>query len=121
MKSRKLLVICLIMLLTIASCIFSSCGANLAASAGGVYNSETSDTQDAEAQKEGEDITLDAEALNVPDADAREYVLNTNTKKFHYPDCKSVDKMKDKNKLVEETTREDIIARGYDPCKNCNP
>ena len=49
------------------------------------------------------------------------YVLNTNTMRFHYPDCRSVKQMKDKNKLIEETTREDLIERGYDPCGNCNP
>ena len=49
------------------------------------------------------------------------YVLNTNTGKFHYPDCNSVKLMKEKNKLIEETTREDLIERGYDPCGNCHP
>ena len=55
------------------------------------------------------------------DPAAREYVLNTNTKKFHYPDCKSVGKMKEKNKLVRTDTREAIIADGYEPCGICNP
>lgn len=52
---------------------------------------------------------------------AREYVLNTNTKKFHYPSCTSVKKMKDKNKQVFTGTREDVISMGYDPCGNCCP
>ena len=26
-----------------------------------------------------------------------------------------------KNKLIEETTREALIERGYDPCGNCHP
>lgn len=51
----------------------------------------------------------------------RSYVLNTNTHKFHYPDCGSVGDMKDKNKQEVEATREDIIARGYNPCGNCHP
>ncbi|MDO4632454.1 MAG: ComEC/Rec2 family competence protein [Eubacteriales bacterium] len=51
----------------------------------------------------------------------RNYVLNTNTKKFHYPDCKSVGQMKEKNRQEYTGTREELIASGYDPCGNCNP
>lgn len=49
------------------------------------------------------------------------YILNTNTKKFHIPTCKSVKQMKEKNKKEVTSSREEIIAQGYDPCKNCNP
>jgi len=49
------------------------------------------------------------------------YVLNLNTKKFHYPDCKSVKAMKDKNKGYYTGTREEVIANGYSPCGNCDP
>lgn len=49
------------------------------------------------------------------------YILNTNTKKFHYPSCSSVKDMKDKNKLESCDTREYIISLGYVPCKRCNP
>ncbi len=55
------------------------------------------------------------------EAGAREYVLNLNSKKFHYPWCSSVDKMKEKNRLDYTGTREEIIEMGYEPCKNCNP
>jgi len=51
----------------------------------------------------------------------QQYVLNTNTNKFHYPDCKSVKQMKEKNKKLFTGTREEIINMGYAPCKNCNP
>ena len=51
----------------------------------------------------------------------RTYILNTNTNKFHYPECESVPKIKDKNKKEVEATREEIIAQGYEPCQNCNP
>lgn len=50
-----------------------------------------------------------------------EYILNTNTKKFHYPGCASVRQMKESNKLSYTGSREDVIAQGYDPCKKCNP
>lgn len=49
------------------------------------------------------------------------YVLNTNTMKFHYPTCSSVDDMKEKNKQIYIGNREDIINMGYVPCKRCNP
>lgn len=50
-----------------------------------------------------------------------DYILNTNTKKFHYPWCSSVDQMSDKNKQFYTGNREDIIAQGYSPCGRCNP
>ena len=49
------------------------------------------------------------------------YVLNTNTMKFHYPSCSSVDQMKEKNKEIYTGSREDVINMGYVPCKRCNP
>lgn len=49
------------------------------------------------------------------------YVLNTNTHKFHYPDCTSVDSMSEKNKAFHTGSRDEIIEMGYEPCKRCNP
>lgn len=49
------------------------------------------------------------------------YVLNTNTHKFHDPDCSSVSQMKEKNKRVVTESRDQIIADGYDPCGRCHP
>lgn len=43
------------------------------------------------------------------------YVLNTNTKKFHYSSCGSVKSMSEKNKEYFTGTREEIIALGYSP------
>lgn len=51
----------------------------------------------------------------------QDYVLNTNTKKFHVPSCSSVKQMADKNREDVKDTRENILNRGYDPCKRCNP
>ncbi len=55
------------------------------------------------------------------DADSMEYVLNTHTKKFHYPSCSSVSQMKEENRSDFTGSREDLISQGYEPCKNCNP
>lgn len=49
------------------------------------------------------------------------YICNTNTGKFHYPSCSSVDQMSEKNKLAVTWTREEVINQGYVPCKRCNP
>lgn len=54
-------------------------------------------------------------------ADEFTYVLNTNTGKFHYENCSSVKKMKESNKKIITSTRDEILAEGYDPCGNCNP
>lgn len=51
----------------------------------------------------------------------QDYVLNTNSKKFHKPSCSSVKQMADKNREDVKDTRENILNRGYDPCKRCNP
>ena len=55
------------------------------------------------------------------EADERTYILNTSSKKFHYPECGSVDHMSEKNKQTVTTTRDDLIAQGYDPCGACKP
>ena len=50
------------------------------------------------------------------------YIANKNTKKFHYPECRSVSQMKEKNKkYFYDVTREDMIRKGYSPCGNCDP
>ena len=49
------------------------------------------------------------------------YVVNKNTGKFHYPSCSSVSKIKAKNRMDSDQTRDELIAQGYVPCKNCNP
>ncbi|RVU54008.1 stalk domain-containing protein [Anaerosphaera multitolerans] len=48
------------------------------------------------------------------------YVGNRNSKIFHRDNCVSAGKMKDSNK-VPLNSREDALAQGYRPCKNCNP
>ena len=55
------------------------------------------------------------------EADLRDYVVNTNTGKFHYPSCASAKKIKDSNRAERHCTREDLIAQGYVPCAKCNP
>lgn len=48
------------------------------------------------------------------------YVLNTNTKKIHYPSCSSVEEIKPKNYATTDDYNS-AIAQGYVPCKKCEP
>lgn len=50
-----------------------------------------------------------------------QYILNTNTGKFHNPDCSSVENMDEKYKEIFNGTREELIKKGYEPCKRCEP
>ena len=50
-----------------------------------------------------------------------DYVVNTNTGKFHYPSCSSVKKMKESNEMFYTGTRDGLISKGYSPCGNCHP
>lgn len=49
------------------------------------------------------------------------YVLNTNTHKFHYPSCSSVSRIAPQNYSTSSSSRDELIARGYDPCGICDP
>lgn len=50
-----------------------------------------------------------------------DYILNTNTHKFHYPACSSVRQMSEHNRQAYNGTRDDVIAMGYESCRRCNP
>ena len=56
----------------------------------------------------------------VPDESAT-YILNTNTMKFHLPECQSVQDMKEKNRKEFFGTREEALDAGYMPCGRCHP
>lgn len=49
------------------------------------------------------------------------YILNTNTHKFHHPDCPSVSDIKARNKKEFYGTRDEAISAGYSSCGRCNP
>ena len=61
------------------------------------------------------------EPVTGSEASQAEYILNTNTKKFHYPTCSSVNDMKEKNKQEFFGTRDEAISNGYSPCGRCKP
>ena len=49
-----------------------------------------------------------------------DYVLNTNTMKFHRGNCRHVKKIEESN-FATCSSREEAIANGYQPCKVCCP
>lgn len=49
------------------------------------------------------------------------YTVNTNTKKFHRPNCSSAKKIKSSNRWDYEGARDELINMGYNPCQRCNP
>ena len=61
-------------------------------------------------------------ASNTPSSEETDttYVLNTNSKKIHLPECSSVNQISDKNKGYTDNYDE-AIKEGYTPCKVCNP
>ena len=49
------------------------------------------------------------------------YVINTDSGKFHYSYCPSAINMNSENRVDYYGSASDLIARGYSPCKRCNP
>lgn len=49
------------------------------------------------------------------------YVLNTSSKKFHDPNCGSVEQISVSNKDYATGTAEELVAEGYAPCGSCKP
>ncbi|MDE7311308.1 MAG: DNA/RNA non-specific endonuclease [Eubacterium sp.] len=69
--------------------------------------------------------TGESEAIQTDDmvdpAEASNYILNVNTKKFHLPSCSSAEKIQKENKENFTGDREQLVRNGYEPCGSCNP
>lgn len=61
------------------------------------------------------------EATSEGQVEVNQYVLNTNSKKFHYPTCSSAESISPENREEVETMREELLSDGYTPCGRCNP
>ena len=68
----------------------------------------------------GESRAAGAESSAEPAQDET-YILNVRSKKFHRPDCASVDSMREENRETFHGSREALIGQGYAPCGSCNP
>ena len=49
------------------------------------------------------------------------YICNVKTLKVHYPECRSVSKMKEENRWYTDLNLAVLIEEGYEPCKICKP
>ena len=49
------------------------------------------------------------------------YIISKNTRKFHYPSCGYVNRIKNYNRIKFKGKRSTLINQGYQPCKGCNP
>lgn len=63
-------------------------------------------------------ISVKAER-SMPESEAA-YIGNKKSMRFHRPECRAVQTMKESNK-VELSSREEAISRNYIPCGECNP
>ena len=54
-------------------------------------------------------------------ATEKTYVLNTNTMKYHTPDCSSVADIKENNRQEYNGTAAELRQQGYEPCGRCHP
>lgn len=55
------------------------------------------------------------------EAEKKEYIVNTNTKKFHNPSCSSVKDTLAKNRKEVTESRDTLVQQGYEPCGKCKP
>jgi len=71
----------------------------------------------------GKSWTIEADATSTTQVEKSddEYVLNTKSKKFHLPDCSSVDKIQEENKETTDKSKDELMDLGYDPCGACKP
>ena len=86
-----------------------------------VYNNQPGvaiDYATGKSEEMGEESSQQGESSQTTEGD---YILNTSSRKFHLPDCPSVDKIKEKNKEEYHGSREDLMEQGYEPCQSCHP
>ena len=65
--------------------------------------------------------TTTAQATTTTTQAGCEYILNTNSKKFHLPTCGQAEDIKASNRQTVMESREKLIEEGYSPCKSCSP
>lgn len=74
-----------------------------------------------EYHKDSDTSAAEIEEPQQPDTVAATYILNTNSLKFHRPDCSSASQISDANREEYTGTREELIEQGYTPCGYCKP
>lgn len=74
-----------------------------------------------EYHKDADTSAAEIEEPQQPDTISETYILNTNSRKFHRPDCSFASQISDANREEYTGTREELIEQGYTPCGYCKP
>lgn len=74
-----------------------------------------------ETDETGSSVQKSSPEQKKTDNTSEQYVLNTNTKKFHFPSCSSVADTREENKEDFVGSRSDLLGQGYEPCGRCKP
>ncbi|MDD3218709.1 MAG: ComEC/Rec2 family competence protein [Lachnospiraceae bacterium] len=74
-----------------------------------------------ETQEEKAEALAESNAATSTTPATYDYILNTNSYKFHTPTCPSIEKMKETNKEYYTGSRDTLIENGYTPCGWCHP
>lgn len=67
-----------------------------------------------------EDTSYSSVCDDILPADFGILILNTNSKKYHQPDCRSVDKIRTGNRQEYTGTIDVLLDAGFSPCGNCH-
>ena len=81
---------------------------------------EGGEDTDTSGDSEGDEETL-PETGEGEDSTECAYVLNTNSKKIHYPTCHTIKNLKAENRAETSKTVEELKLEGYTTCGVCKP
>ena len=76
------------------------------------YNEDFLDTT-------GKSVISEAPSQSIENTQKENYIINTNTGKFHKEDCSFGKKTSEKNKEIRNSTYDELISEGYTPCGVC--
>jgi len=79
-----------------------------------------SDGKELSVKTESSGVNENITAAQTSDAQ-HSWVLNTNSKKIHTPDCASVKKISEENIQYTDKSLNELKEQGYTCCKSCNP
>jgi DNA-entry nuclease len=68
-----------------------------------------------------ETIVEEEDSNDIGETETMDFVINTNTMKFHLSTCSSVSTMAEHNKKMYSGTVQEVINEGYEPCQRCLP
>ena len=66
-------------------------------------------------------IVRSSSSADPSEEEALDYVLNSNTGRFHRPSCGDAAAVSEGNRIDVHLTRDEVLAMGYAPCRHCNP